>query len=57
MNGKKAKHIRKLLAAGNKPLLDALVKRHGDDVLNQGFQSLYRKAKKLFKDVNANRPI
>lgn len=57
MNGKKAKHIRKLLAAGNKPLLDALVKRHGEGVLNQPFQSLYRKAKKLFKDVNANRPI
>ncbi len=57
MNGKKAKHIRKLLAAGNKPLLDALAKRHGDEVLNQSFQSLYRKAKRLFKDVRANRPI
>ena len=57
MNGKKAKHIRKLLVAGNKQVLDALVKRHGEEVLNQPFQSLYRKAKKLFKDVTANRPI
>jgi hypothetical protein len=57
MNGKKSKHIRKLLASGNKPLLDALVKRHGDNVLQEPFQSLYRKAKRLFKDVNANRPV
>lgn len=57
MNGKKAKHIRKLLAAGNKPLLDALVQRHGEGVMNQSFKSLYRKAKRLFQDVRANRPI
>jgi len=57
MNSKKAKHIRKLLAAGNKPLLDALVERHGEKVLEESFKSLYRKAKKLFKDVNANRSI
>ena len=57
MNGKKAKHIRKLLASGNKPLLDALVKRHGEDVMNVPFKSLYRKAKRLFQDVRANRPI
>lgn len=57
MNGKKSKHIRKLLASGNKPLLDALVKRHGEEVLNSSFKSLYRKAKRLFKDVSANRPI
>lgn len=57
MNGKKTKHIRKLLASGNKPLLDALVKRYGESVLNEPFQGLYRKAKKLFKDVRANRPI
>jgi hypothetical protein len=57
MNGKKAKHVRKLLASGNKQVLEALVKRHGEEVLNQSFQSLYRKAKKLFKDVTANRPV
>jgi hypothetical protein len=57
MNGKKAKHVRKLLASGNKQLLDALVQRHGDDVLKESFASLYRKSKKLFKDVAANRPI
>jgi hypothetical protein len=57
MNAGKAKHIRKLLISGNKPLLDALTKRHGENVLNESFKSLYRKAKKLFKDVNANRPV
>ena len=57
MNTKKAKHVKRLLASVNKPLLDALVKRHGEEVLNESFKSLYRKAKKLFKDVQANRPI
>ena len=57
MNGKKSKHIRKLLASGNKPLLDALTKRYGDSVLNESFKSLYMKAKQLFKDVRANKPI
>jgi len=57
MNGKKSKHIRKLLVNGNKPLIEALVKRHGEKVMQESFQSLYRKAKKLFKDVRANRPI
>jgi hypothetical protein len=57
MNSKKAKHVRKLLASGNKQLLEALTKRHGENVLNESFKSLYRKAKKLFKDLNANRPI
>jgi hypothetical protein len=57
MNSKKAKHVRKLLASGNKQLLEALTKRHGEKVLNESFKSLYRKAKKLFKDLNANRPI
>jgi hypothetical protein len=57
MNGKKAKHVRKLLASGNKELLKALTKRHGEEVLNESFKSLFKKAKKLFKDVKANRPI
>lgn len=57
MNSKKSKHVRKLLASGNKQLLEALTKRHGEKVLNESFKSLYRKAKKLFKDLNANRPI
>jgi hypothetical protein len=57
MNGKKVKHIRKLLASGNKPLLDALVERHGKDVLNLPFKNLFRKSKRLFNDVRANRPI
>ena len=57
MNGKKSKHVRKLLASGNKQLLDALTKRYGQEVLNESFQSLYRKSKKLFKDLNANKPV
>lgn len=57
MNSKKSKHIRKLLASGNKPLLDALTKRYGEEVLNESFKSLYRKSKKLYKDAKANRPI
>lgn len=57
MNGKKAKHIRKLLVSGNKPLLDALVKRHGEKILNDSFRSLYKKSKQLFKDVRANKEI
>lgn len=57
MNGKKTKHVRKLLASGNKQLLDALTKRYGEEVLNESFKSLYRKSKKLFKDLNANKPI
>lgn len=57
MNGKKSRHIKGLLTSGNKQLLDALTKRYGQDILNESFKSLYRKSKKLFKDVNANRPI
>lgn len=57
MNKKKAKHVRKLLASGNEKLLKALTERHGDKVLDESFKSLYRKAKKLFKDLKANRPI
>ncbi len=57
MNRKKAKHVRKLLVDGNPELLKALHKRYGDDVLKLEFKSLYRKAKKLFKDLKANRPI
>lgn len=57
MNGKKARHIKKLLATGNPELLKALTKRYGDEVLKGDFKSLYRKAKKLFKDLKANRPI
>lgn len=57
MNGAKSKHVRKLLASGNKQLLDALTKRYGKEVLNESFKSLYRKSKKLFKDLNANKPI
>ena len=57
MNSKKARHVRQLLASGNKQLLEALTKRHGQEVLNESFKSLYRKAKKLFKDLKANRPI
>lgn len=57
MNGGKAKKIRKMLAGGNKQLLDALVKRHGDNVLDDSFKSLYRKGKKIYKDLQRNRPI
>jgi hypothetical protein len=57
VNGQKSKHVRKLLASGNKQLLDALTKRYGQEVLNESFKSLYKKAKKLFNDVKANRPI
>jgi len=57
MNGKKAKHIRRLLVSGNKTLLEALTKRHGDGVMQESFKSLYRKAKRLYKDAQANRPI
>ena len=57
MNSKKAKHVRKLLHSGNKVLLDALVKRYGDKVLKEPFNSVYRKAKKLFKDLQSNRPV
>lgn len=57
MNGKKSKHVRKLLTSGNKELLDALSQRHGENVLNDSFKSLYKKAKKLFNDLKANRPI
>ena len=57
MNSKKAKHVRKLLVDGNPELLKALHKRYGDDVLKLEFKSLYKKAKKLFKDLKANRPI
>ena len=57
MNGAKAKKIRKLLAGGNKQLLEALVKRHGDKVMQESFKSLYRKAKRIYKDLKANRPI
>jgi hypothetical protein len=57
MNGKKLKHIRRLLVNGNKPLLDALVERHGEKVMEQSFKSLLKKAKQLFSDVRSNRPI
>jgi len=57
MNGKKAKHIKILLVNGNKPLLDALTKRYGEEVMNESFQSLFRKAKRLFNDVRANKPV
>lgn len=57
MNKKKSKHVKQLLASGNKILLDALIKRHGEKVMNESFKSLYRKAKRLFKDLKANRPV
>jgi len=57
MNGEKAKKIRKLLVAGNKPLLDALVKRHGEEVLQGSFKSLYKKAKGIYKDLQSNKPL
>jgi hypothetical protein len=57
MNGGKAKKLRKMLVAGNKQLLDALVKRHGEEVLKDSFKSLYRKAKTIYKDLKANKSI
>ena len=58
MNGKKAKHVRRLLVAGNKPLLEALARRYGDDIIQKSsFNALYKKAKQLFKDIRANKPI
>lgn len=57
MNGEKSKKIRKMLAGGNKQLLEALVKRHGDKVMQESFKSLYRKAKNIYKDLKANKPL
>jgi hypothetical protein len=57
MNGGKAKKIRKMLIGGNKQLLDALVKRYGESVLEGTFKSNYRKAKKIYKDLQAGRPL
>jgi hypothetical protein len=57
MKGGKSKKIRKMLIAGNKQLLDALVKRYGEGVLEGTFKSNYRKAKKIYKDLQAGRPL
>lgn len=57
MNGAKAKKIRQLLVGGNKQLLEALVKRHGEEVMKESFKSLYRKSKRIYKDLKADKPI
>jgi len=57
MNGEKTRKIRKMLVNGNKQLLDALTQRYGKEVMNQSFKSLFRKAKKIYKDLKANKPI
>jgi len=57
MNGEKTRKIRKMLVNGNKQLLDALTQRYGKEVMNQSFKSLFRKSKKIYKDLKANKPI
>ena len=57
MNGEKTRKIRKMLVNGNKQLLDALTQRYGKKVMDQSFKSLFRKSKKIYKDLKANKPI
>ena len=57
MNSQKSKHVKKLLNTGNKVLLDALVKRYGEKIFDEPFKSVYRKAKQIFKDLQAGKPI
>jgi hypothetical protein len=57
MNSKKSKHVKKLLSTGNKVLLDALVKRYGEKIFDEPFKTVYKKAKQIFKDLQAGKPI